>query len=319
MNFLTQMKIGPRLALAFGAVIALAVAVVLIGITRMATVTGSLSLIGNDRVPKVQMMADLTDDANIIARELRNALIWDDPTKVNAALEQAAKARDAIGPIVERLSVLVTSDEGRKDLAALAEARAAFLPVQAQFIELVKGGKKAEAVALLDEKFRPAQLAYMKAIDQITDYQIQLVTKAATDGESLYATSRLIMAGLLLGMALVGTLFGWIITRSITRPIAQAVAVAEKVAAGDLSSHIEVNSRDETGQLLTALKGMNTELVRIVSTVRASSDSIATGSAQIATGNSDLSQRTEEQAANLQQTAASMEQISSTVRNSADT
>src|SRR5438045_3446830 len=64
---------------------------------------------------------------------------------------------------------------------------------------------------------------------------------------------------------------------------------------------------------------MNHNLLGIVSQVRQSSDSIATGSSQIATGNHDLSQRTEEQASNLQQTAASMEQLTSTVKNNADT
>jgi methyl-accepting chemotaxis protein len=64
---------------------------------------------------------------------------------------------------------------------------------------------------------------------------------------------------------------------------------------------------------------MQQSLRRVVSQVRASSDSIATGSSQIATGNADLSQRTEEQASNLQQTAASMEQLTATVQTNADT
>jgi methyl-accepting chemotaxis protein len=112
---------------------------------------------------------------------------------------------------------------------------------------------------------------------------------------------------------------GVILTRSIVRPIGQAVRVAQAVASGDLSTQFGNTSRDETGQLLAALKAMNEGLVNIVSTVRASSESIATGSAQIATGNADLSQRTEEQASNLQQTAASMEELNATVKNNADT
>jgi methyl-accepting chemotaxis protein len=64
---------------------------------------------------------------------------------------------------------------------------------------------------------------------------------------------------------------------------------------------------------------MNQGLVQIVSQVRLSSDSIATGASQIDSGNADLSQRTEEQAANLEETAASMEELSATVRQNADT
>ena len=98
-----------------------------------------------------------------------------------------------------------------------------------------------------------------------------------------------------------------------------AVGVAKAVAAGDLRSEIRVETKDEVGELLQALKEMNAGLVRIVTEVRQGSDGIAIGTNQIATGNQDLSQRTEEQATNLQQTAASMEQLTGTVRTNAAT
>src|SRR5205085_3845105 len=119
--------------------------------------------------------------------------------------------------------------------------------------------------------------------------------------------------------ALVLLFASWAISRNIVGRIERAVNVARTVATGDLSSRIHVQGNDEAAQLLAALADMNENLVRLVGTVRQTSDSIAAGSTQIASGNQDLSQRTEEQASNLQQTAASMEQISATVRANADT
>ena len=126
------------------------------------------------------------------------------------------------------------------------------------------------------------------------------------------------LGGLVLLMAL-GAALMWAIARSTTAAIGEAVKVAQTVAAGDLTSRIDVRGRDETAQLLQALKTMNDGLAQVVSEVRQGSDHIATGSSQIATGNADLSQRTEEQASNLQQTAASMEQLTSTVQQNAET
>ncbi len=127
------------------------------------------------------------------------------------------------------------------------------------------------------------------------------------------------MVGGLVLLVLMGGAVMWAISRSTTAAIAQAVKVAQTVAAGDLTSRIEVRGRDEMAQLLQALKSMNDGLAQVVSEVRQGSDHIATGSGQIATGNADLSQRTEEQASNLQQTAASMEQLTSTVQQNAET
>lgn len=113
--------------------------------------------------------------------------------------------------------------------------------------------------------------------------------------------------------------FSLLIGRSITRPLNQAVAIAKTVAAGDLSSHIDAHQADdETGHLLTALREMNCNLVRIVSEVRADADTIATASSQIAAGNLDLSARTESQASSLEETASSMEQLTATVKQNSE-
>jgi methyl-accepting chemotaxis protein len=111
---------------------------------------------------------------------------------------------------------------------------------------------------------------------------------------------------------------GIIVSRSIVRPLKYAVAVAQSVAAGDLSTAIEVASADETGQLLAALRVMNASLNNIVTEVRTGAGNIAVASDEIAQGNLDLSSRTEQQAAALEETASSMEELTSAVKMNAD-
>ena len=93
---------------------------------------------------------------------------------------------------------------------------------------------------------------------------------------------------------------------------------ADRVAGGDLSGQIVVQSKDETGHLLSALQRMQQSLVNTVSTVRQNAEGVASASAQSASGNNDLSARTEQQASALEETAASMEELGSTVRQNAD-
>ncbi|MGZ3238168.1 MAG: methyl-accepting chemotaxis protein [Burkholderiaceae bacterium] len=126
-----------------------------------------------------------------------------------------------------------------------------------------------------------------------------------------FAGGALVFMGLL-------TAFSISVARSISRPLNEAVRIAQTVAAGDLTSRIEVDGDDEASQLLRALKDMNESLVRIVGEVRLSTDTIATASGQIANGNMDLSARTESQAGSLEKTASSMEELTSTVKQNAD-
>jgi methyl-accepting chemotaxis protein len=110
----------------------------------------------------------------------------------------------------------------------------------------------------------------------------------------------------------------WLISRKIKAALDKAVDHLGLIASGDLTSHIEATSADETGRMLIALKEMNTSLSHIVGEVRGGSDFIASATKQIAVGNADLSQRTEEQAAALEETAASMEELTSTIKQNAD-
>ena len=120
------------------------------------------------------------------------------------------------------------------------------------------------------------------------------------------------------GLGAILAFIGLLVARSVTRPIRQAVEIAQRVAKGDLTSRIDVTSRDETGQLMQALKDMNANLVGIVANVHRGTETIATASSQIAAGNLDLSSRTEQQASSLEETASAMEELTSTVKQNAD-
>ena len=134
-------------------------------------------------------------------------------------------------------------------------------------------------------------------------------------------SANLWQGSVVVAVALVGVLVLLIalMRRYITTPLGHAVDVTRKVAAGDLAGvRIEVESRDEVGQLMGSLSEMKEKLSDIVLNINASSGEIATAAHEIAAGSLDLSRRTEQQAASLEQTASSMEQLTSTVKQNAD-
>ncbi|BCG48346.1 Methyl-accepting chemotaxis sensor/transducer protein [Citrifermentans bremense] len=124
--------------------------------------------------------------------------------------------------------------------------------------------------------------------------------------------------GATFGLSVLIFAFAWFVARKIKEALDLAIAASKRIASGDLTAHIEVKSKDETGELLTSLSEMNEGLARIVGEVRNGAESIATATEEIAAGNADLSQRTEEQASALEETASSMEELTSTVKQNAD-
>ncbi len=163
-------------------------------------------------------------------------------------------------------------------------------------------------------KFDAAHATLFKLLELQRDVAAKEYAEAQNNYQSIFiTTSTTIVLGILFA-----AIIGFLLVRAIVTPLNEAVAIANAVASGDLTSRIDVNSTNETGRLLQALKIMNDNLVDLVSKVRMGTDQITTASSEIASGNLDLSQRTEEQASSLEETASSMEELTSTVRQNAD-
>ncbi|HEY8606888.1 MAG TPA: HAMP domain-containing protein, partial [Noviherbaspirillum sp.] len=174
------------------------------------------------------------------------------------------------------------------------------------------------AIKIIVEKIDPPNQKAVVEMDKLVE--LQQAAAAALLKDSVAADNR-VMA-LLFGLGAIalaiGGFFAWIITRSIAGPLNEAVVVAGRVATGDLTSRIDQQSKDEIGQLFDALRLMNSSLGEIVGNVRAGTESIGVASREIASGNADLSSRTESQASSLEETASSMEELTSTVKQNAE-
>ena len=129
--------------------------------------------------------------------------------------------------------------------------------------------------------------------------------------------------GLAAGLSLAGLLIlmtglGWVVHTQVSLPLKAVGAVIETVAQGDLTRRVELQSRDELGELGRVLNESNEGLRQMVVRIQESAEAIATAAGEISMGNNDLSRRTEEQAASLEETASSMEQITSNVTQTAN-
>ncbi|MDC6166351.1 MULTISPECIES: methyl-accepting chemotaxis protein [unclassified Roseateles] len=297
----------------------------------------AMLLVGGLTLYRGQVIAREANTAIDQAQDLiRQSVRWQGMTQVAVTRSMAASisADPAVGelfkepmatdtPRVQKLREEITKQaqtpEDQAQLKIIVGHGGALLAASKKAREAGAGGNQAGAQAIIRDEYAPAVGRYLGAIEDFVKLQEQKAERA--DAQAAAARAGLLWMGGIGALLVVGVgmAIAWLLVRSIVTPLAEAVKVAEAVAGGDLSSRIEVKGTNETGQLLGALKRMNDSLVSIVAQVRASSDSIATGTAEIASGNADLSQRTEEQAANLEQTAASMEELTATVKQNAET
>jgi len=315
---LTQYKIGTRLGIGFAVVLGLLVAVLLVGLYSMGQLSARTHDIVADKNVKMAAANTMSDNVRNITLAITSVVVAPTEALVQAELAKIGEARKKYGAAKETLQKKISTDKETALMAELDAALKSGAPLNNKVIELRNAGQTEEAIAFLTQQAAPSLKIVLGALDSLVAYEAQQAAQAATDAETLSANARAYMIILGSVAVLLGAFVAWIITRSITHPINAAVSVAETVASGDLSSHIVVNSSDETGRLLGALKAMNTSLLGVVAQVRHGTDAISTASSEIAAGNLDLSSRTEEQASSLEETASAMEELTSTVKQNAD-
>jgi methyl-accepting chemotaxis protein len=312
------MSIGQRLAVGFGFVIALLVLLAGISWLRMESLNKEMETLVKVRYANTVAANRIKEDVSEATRSMLNVLIMSDPDQIKKELANTEARSAKASSAVAELNKHITDLEGTGILKALATIQDKFLPAQTRFIALVNEDKKDEAMVKFMFSLRPQQGRYFEQLDKFIAYQNAAMAQAGIDAAAVTHRTQLLILVLAGAACLLSLVVAFLSTRSITGPLAQVVQIARRVADGDLTSDIAVDSRDEAGQMMEALRHMNDSLIRIVGEVRSSTESMSGVSGEIASGNLDLSSRTEAQASSLAQTSHSMRQLTDTVQQNAD-
>ncbi len=317
MNF-KDMKISNRLMLGFGVLVLLIVLMGSLAWIKVNVLKDSFFELTEHTFPKIVVVTDIKNDVNITAIAARNMVILLDKAEIKKEAERIAKMKASTGKRLEGLQKNIVTADGKAALAAVIAARGKYESTLNEVVELASNGQTFEAKAGIQLDIGPIQAEYFDALDELYWTQDKVQVDNTADTMTTAANTKHAIEITIAIALIVGVLMSIWIIRAITQPLNRAVSVARAVAAGDLSLQIESEGKNETAQLLNALRDMQTSLASVVTDVRQGSESVATASAEIAQGNHDLSARTEQQASALEQTAASMEELSSTVKQNAD-
>ena len=311
--FLGHLKIGTRLGLAFAVVLIMVFGTVALSVSRLESQDRLLSKFADERVPQVVTAHKWAISVLESARHTRNIFVLDHdkiPEEI-AGLQDQRKQRVDDTNAMQRE---VDSDHGRELLKNVEDARAIYVPDEDEFIRLVLANRLDEAKKLLVDKARPEQLAYLDKIYTLIDYQVSLIGKERDEAKDRYTSGRSAIVGISVLAALVSIVLAYLITRSIVSPLRRALRTAQRVAGGDLAAHIEVNSQDETGQLLAALRDMMQGLAKIVGEVQNSGIQVNSSVTAIAATGKEQQATATEIAATTTEIGATSKEISATSR-----
>ncbi len=109
-----------------------------------------------------------------------------------------------------------------------------------------------------------------------------------------------------------------LIGRSLSNPLKREVAFAKKLANGELSATIDINQKDEIGEIADALREIADRTKQVITSVVNATNNLIDASFQLSSASQDISSGASEQASSVEEVSASMEEMASNIQQNAD-
>lgn len=311
-----NLRIGVRLGIAFGTVLLLLATVSIVSSERFTTIDAMVNDLAGPQAERLKLANRIiyyTQNSGLASLDL---LLLDEvagEAESARLYEQIEQRTSDVTSAMNRLDALVADEDGQQRLDQAKASREAFSQSRREAFALLAAGNQTGAVSHWMGETKGLLGKYMTNIQDYLAYQDDLVQEASDATTAMVNTAIAIVITLSLIAMVMGIVFAWLITRGIVRPLNTAVTAARNLSEGDMTVSINVDSRDETGQLLGAMKEMVTKLSHVISEVRSGADNLASASEEVNATSQSLSQASSEQASSVEETSASMEQMTASI------
>jgi methyl-accepting chemotaxis protein len=318
MQWFKNLNAMPRLVIAFGIIIAMLMGMSYLAISRLSQANASMATLYQDDM----LGAIHTDNMQIarftLGRAIRDAVInaadgqivSEDEKVVQAQFEKMRSELDAADKTFYTKEGLAAVAAIRNSLPAYERADlAVFDRLRAKDID----GAKA-AIVEANETGKSVVEASNKA-KEVKEQGAE--TKYQTNTQN-YQSARTMMLAITAAALVLGGLMAILIARSFSVPLGLAVQAMQRVADGDLTAAIEIDSKDEVGRMARALNDALDNLRNTMEQVSEGALASTSSSQQLASASGAIATGAQEQSASLEETSASLEEITATVRQSAD-
>ena len=256
-----HLKVGSKIGISFALMIVIMVAVVTFGIKGLTGLAETTHEITEKIYPKVKIADALVGNLDDTRRLLRDVIIVSDEKQLQILKDQLTETSKNSATLLEqKLKPLLNTTEGMKLYDDILATRANYSQLRDKVFELGMTNHSEEATRLLYGDFSKAVGEYDKALHHMVELQEQLFSEGVKAADESFSSSKSLMVSLLVAAVVAGVVAVLLLVRAITRPLQSAVDVANRLAAGDLTANVQVDSQDETGVLLNAMKTLQGNL-----------------------------------------------------------
>ena len=307
-------KVNTKVHIAIGTVAAVAIVIGAIAVSALSTENDLVAQVNEEAVKPVATLSAVHQTFTELRMDIALHALTPSEAGKNLAEENITKTHAELSAAIAdyKQAGLEGVEEPLARLeAALDEYEAVYTE---HLLAVSRNNDLAAFTRIRDELAAPAGAAASDAIEELKGIQLVSADEDVTMSQARYLTSRnTLLITLLIGLVLAVGL-GLYVSRLIVGPLVKVRDVLTRMAKGDLTSTVEVSSRDEVGQMAAALSSALTSLRAAMSSVGGSAQALAVASEQLSGVTGLIASSAEESSAKAGVVSAAAEQVSRNVQ-----
>ena len=307
---LSNMKIGTRLGMGFGLVLLIIAVFVVTNFVSLTNIEKDSRQIKDESFPSALLAEEMAFNTVQVQQFLTDVSATHDPAGYKDAEEAAKDFLDGATKFEE----MFRKENDAKSLQLISDLKKEF----AAFYTLGKEMANAyvtngiESGNKLMEEFDKASKSLATKTRDFKTVQVKESADLTDNMVKSMGAVKIILLSLGLGALFITIFISWIITQSITKPLKEVVAISGKIAQGDLTVSVIAGSKDETGQVLEAIRIMVENLRSIISQVSKTSTQVASAASELHSTAERIATGAEEVVAQAGTVATAGEEMSAT-------
>ncbi|WP_330214729.1 methyl-accepting chemotaxis protein [Pseudomonas sp. AM8] len=317
MIWFLNLRLAAKLSISFLLCALITVAIGLVGMNGNSRLGDTIASVFSNNITSINKVNEALQQVIYHNRDLYLLLAQKAGNASEAELATTQKSLSDRQRTVENAFAIYRSTPLRDDEKVLGDKFEiewpAYIKAANQFANTLKSGDLPGARSLLTGEVSSKYGFAEKEMLGIIASNIDQADDLKRDSDVLILNSKLILiAGMVIAFFLAMGL-GLLITRLITRPLSYAVAAAERIAGGDLTQHIDAGSHDETGQLLSSLGGMQTNLRNTIQNISSASDQLASAAEELSVVTDESTRGLTQQNSEIEQAATAVNEMTAAV------
>ncbi|HEY1679869.1 MAG TPA: methyl-accepting chemotaxis protein [Candidatus Sulfotelmatobacter sp.] len=295
MSWFKDLNISKKLAVGFGIVEVLIIALGIFALVQLSKVNADSLDIGTNWLPSVEVLGKLeVDVAGIRRYELAHIVDSNDSQiRKTEELEQATLSR--LKDDENQYEPMINSDEERRIYQQMRADLDKYLAVREHVLDLVRHDKKTESAELSMTDGIATFLAAVKGVEDDITLNVKGGQDSVKEAAATYSAARLWVIGILITAVVLGFLVATGIGRAVARPAARMLDMIQEVAGNNLSvNDLEISSRDEIGEAGEALNRMKNNLRQIVRSISETAQQVASASEELSSTSQQITANSEE-------------------------